>query len=276
MLKIAFVGHENEFTYFMCDWLAENTDLSLIIWTEKMWWAYGHGWGRIRRVLAHFSKRVRKRGWLRAADEFLYFVLYWGFLHRRETKQVHKAVASAACRPRKPLTEITQVWPTDIRSPELVELLRSKGIDAIFSMCIDVYLPKELIESPKYGSFLWHEGITPEYRGVHSPFWALYRDDYDNIGYTFLRMNAKLDAGEIFAQGKVRDADFTRAWHSYLGHKAVLDSLPDVKRFLRELENGQPASISRDGAVDAYYSYATGSALLWIVARRLFRRILRK
>lgn len=273
MLKTAFIGCRNPFTCLICEWLAEHTDLSLIIWANEMWWAYGRGWGRVRRIAANFLKRARKRGWLRAADEFLCLVLYRTFIYWGDANNIDRAMAAVTCHPRKALGEIKQVRSNDIRSPELLELVRSMKLDAMFSMCIDVYMPADLIQSPKYGSFLWHEGITPEYRGVHSPFWALVRKDYDRVGYTLLRMNSRLDAGEVFVQGRVRDVDMMRDWHGYLGPKAVLDSLPAVAQFIQELEAGRAAPISRDSAVDGYYSYPTGSGLLRIAARRFLHRL---
>ncbi len=65
----------------------------------------------------------------------------------------------------------------------------------MFAMCIDVYLPKALINAPRHGSFLWHEGFTPEYRGVYPAFWGLVNEDYDCLVYTLLCTNSKLDAG---------------------------------------------------------------------------------
>ena len=51
---------------------------------------------------------------------------------------------------------------------------------------------------------------------MYSPFWALLRQDYERIGYTLLKMNTEYDAGDIYVQGPVENANFERDWHSFL------------------------------------------------------------
>ena len=155
-----------------------------------------------------------------------------------------------------------------IKDPKLLCEIKAMDLDALLAMCIDVYLPGELIQIPRYGSFLWHEGITPEYRGVHSPFWALANSDYERLGYTLLKMNTKLDAGDIYVQGLVQDIDPMKDWHGYIGHKAILDSLPKAKVFLRELEENRAKPIQRPDAIDGYYSYPTATTLMKIAWNR--------
>jgi methionyl-tRNA formyltransferase len=170
--------------------------------------------------------------------------------------------------PRRPLASIRQFRPDSIKSPDLAAALKSARLDAIFSMCIDVYLPKAVRDVARHGIFLWHEGITPEYRGVYSPFWALVNGDYRNIGYTLLKVNEKLDAGDIYLQARMHTLDPTRDWHTYIGHKAILESLPQVEIFLEQLECGRARPITRPNAVDRFYSYPTATALLRLAFRR--------
>lgn len=268
MLKTAFIGQENFFDHKICEWLSEHTDLSLIIWTNNLSWSSGKGTARAKNVLRRFRKRATQKGYLRAINEFFYYVLYRGLLADDEVSKIKHAAASIKCNSLRPLSEIEQVRPTNIKAPELQARIESLKLDAIFSMCIDVYLPKSLIEAPRYGSFLWHEGITPEYRGVYSPFWALRNEDYNKLGYTLLKMDTKLDAGDIFVQGRALEIDPDEDWHSYIGHKAILESLPRVKQFLCDLESNRHSAISRPAAVDGYYSYPTASALIRILSRR--------
>jgi formyl transferase-like protein len=264
VLKTGFIGNENFFDRSICEWLSEHTDLRLILWTNRLSWSGSRSGGRGRRVLRRFAQRARRRGPLRVADEALYFLLYRQFLQAQEVGKLKGLVEKQPRRPRRLLSEIEQIHLEDVRSPELLERIAAHGLDALFAMCIDVYLPRPLIDAPRYGSFLWHEGITPEYKGVHSPFWALANREYDKLGYTLLKMNSRLDAGEVYVQGKVRDVNPKRDWHAYIGHKAILDSLPAVGEFLGRLEKGEHRPMARPDAVSGFYSYPTGSALLRI------------
>lgn len=268
MLRTAFIGNENFYDYKICEWLSEHTDLSLIIWTDKMGWSYPDDGDRRKRVVQRFVKRSNRYGKVQAIDELLYYVLYRTFIAKKELTKVKDLVDTINFRPKTPLSEIKQIRPEKITSEELQQTVESSDLDAMFAMCIDVYLPQKLINTPRYGTFLWHEGITPNYRGVYSPFWALVNDDYENLGYTLLKMNSKLDAGEIYLQGKVENIDVMKDWHSYIGHKAVLDSLPETVDFLKQLESNQHTPIDRNGAEDGYYSYPTASALIKLALKR--------
>lgn len=272
MLKTAFIGNENDFDLKVCEFLSEHTDLSLIIWTDKLTWA-NDGPGRKQRVMRRFLKRSRKHGRIQALNEIAYYALYRQFLSHSESRKIREALRSVVTRPQKPISAIPQLRPDSIDSEDLLREVAGMGLDALFAMCIDVYLPKSIYEAPRLGTFLWHEGITPNYRGVYSPFWALLNEDYENLGYTLLRMNSKLDAGEVFVQGNAAGIDTLRDWHSYIGHKAVLDSFPAVAEFLQELGTERYSPIDRSDQPDGYYSYPTATALMRIACRRSLRAL---
>ena len=48
-----------------------------------------------------------------------------------------------------------------------------------------------------------HCGITPEYRGVHGGYWALYRSDPENCGVTVHLVDPGIDTGGILAQQRI-------------------------------------------------------------------------
>jgi hypothetical protein len=274
MLKTAFIGRDNEFNRLICSWLSEHTDLELIVWTTAMAWSKGTATQRVRKAARRFFQRAQKMGLPRAINEIGFYALYGIFLLRPEQKRLHEVVGECDVHPRKPLASIRQLRPDSIKSPDLAAALKIARLDAIFSMCIDVYLPQALREASRHGIFLWHEGITPAYRGVYSPFWALLNEDYRNIGYTLLKVNEKLDAGDIYLQARALSLDPTRDWHTYIGHKAILESLPQVELFLEQLESGRATPITRPDAVDCFYSYPTATALLRLAFRRWKNRCL--
>src|SRR5262245_63570255 len=264
MLKTAFVGRPNYFDQRLCEWLSEHSDLSLILWIGS--WAT-----EAKGVVRRFRERLRLKGPLRAINEFLYYATYRLTLMGDEERKIKAAMDGVRPRPRRALAEIPQVQIEDVRSPALPGLVHDSRIDAMFATCVDAYFPRPLIDAPRLGSFLWHEGFTPEYRGAYPAFWTLVNQDYERLGYTLLRMNEKLDAGEVFVQGRVRCCDPRRDWHSYLGHKSIVDSLPEVERFLIALEEGRARPIARGDARDGYYSYPTATAFLLLMWRRLWR-----
>ena len=61
-----------------------------------------------------------------------------------------------------------------------------------------------------------HPGITPIYRGAHSPFWAIYNDDIQNIGWTCFLLDSGVDTGPYIKQGfitpKKSDTYMSLSW----------------------------------------------------------------
>jgi len=269
-LRSAFIGNETPLTMALCRWLADRTNLRLIIWTSPVPWPRRLHSACLRvgrRILAH----RRRKGLWRTLDEFAYYGSYLVFLRAREERRIRPLTVALEGLCRSSIEGTPQVRSTDLRDPELWKLLSELGSDAIFATCTNVHFPREVLDAPHRGAFLWHEGITPEYRGVYPTFWALYREDYARIGYTLLKMNEKLDAGPVFVQGPVVGANYERDWHCYLSAKSIVDSLPHVDRFIRDLEAGRHQPLERP-ATDGYYSYPTATALVRLALRRRLRR----
>jgi methionyl-tRNA formyltransferase len=247
----------------------------LVIWTDQLEWSAPPR--RWRKIASRYRRRAKRHGWTRALDEVLYYAVYYTLRRRRDARKIRALIEGRAAPEGAPGSmediqqlppSIRQIRPGDIQAPEVLEAISAERLDALFSMCIDVLLPEALISEPRLGSYLWHEGITPEYRGVHSPFWALANGDYGKLGYTMLKMNMNFDAGEVFVQGTARDVDPLVDPPAYIGHKAILDSLPETERFLEELEHRQEVPLERAGAEDRLYSYPTASALAKISWQR--------
>jgi methionyl-tRNA formyltransferase len=80
-----------------------------------------------------------------------------------------------------------------------------------------------------------HPGITQFYRGVHSPFWAIYNGDLDNIGYSIFWVDSGVDSGDLIFQGKIipvkEDSYISLSW------KGMAASASNIQRILNETEN---------------------------------------
>ena len=61
-----------------------------------------------------------------------------------------------------------------------------------------------------------HPGITPAYRGSHSPFWAITNNDFNNIGWTVFHLDSEVDSGQIIEQGTIEigspETFFSLSW----------------------------------------------------------------
>jgi methionyl-tRNA formyltransferase len=55
----------------------------------------------------------------------------------------------------------------------------------------------EVINSVKDGLINVHRGIAGKYRGLDSDLWAVYHNDFENIGVTIHKVDQDLDTGDI-------------------------------------------------------------------------------
>lgn len=251
MLRTVFVGYENRLNRLVAHWLAQRTDLQGCVWipTTTQW----KGSKRGRRDF--FAKRVRRRGLLRAVDEAAFHLLYHATAGRSHNSRDANALIDEYWRQVGFHSWGPFLSTASVNDPRVLHYLDLLKPDVIFSHCIHEYFGKSLREKASQGVFLWHVGVMPEYKGLYPPFWTLYNGDYGNFGYTLFRLNDRIDEGEIFAQGRIANVDVRRDNHHLIEHKAILASLPDVQRLIKELEAGTARPIDRQGAKTGYYSY---------------------
>jgi methionyl-tRNA formyltransferase len=56
---------------------------------------------------------------------------------------------------------------------------------------------KHIIQIPRLGTLNAHPGILPDYRGIDCGKWAIYNDDFENIGCTAHWVDTGVDTGDI-------------------------------------------------------------------------------
>ena len=273
MLKTVFIGSRNEFNQVLVHWLSQRVDLCGVVWTQSTRWqrTWKGRWTRAR-------KRMRRYGVLKVVNEALCFL----YIHRFLNHAAEEALATMVIQPYqaehgRTMWQGDQIQADSINHPDVLAFVRERQPDLAFAMCINEFFGEALRSIPEHGIFLWHEGVTPEYKGLYSTFWALHNLDFDHIGYTLLRMNDTYDAGEIFVQGRATGYDPFRHNNGFIGHKAIFDSLSEVEQFLTALEAGQANPIERSEAVSGYYTYPGLTDLMRQRLRlRAFRRSLEK
>lgn len=251
MLSAVFIGSRNDFDEVLVDWLGRRVDLRGVVWTSSTAWQRS-----VRGRLDFARRRARRYGVRKAIDETAFYL----YFHRAKKRSDHAELVGRVIEPYRaehgaPEWSGDAIAAAGVNSPEVLDFLRERRPDVVFAMCINDYFGREIRSIPTHGVLLWHEGITPEYKGLYSPFWAAHNLDLDRIGYTMLRMSDEIDAGEVLVQGPALDVDPRRHGHLYMGHKAIWDSLPAVERFLGALEAGRARPIERPGAAGRMYTY---------------------
>lgn len=273
MLKSVFLGSRNNFDLLLVDWLSRRTELTYCFWTSKLSWSYAGKGDRVNRIIGHFLQRAKRYGPLKSINEFFYFLYYRKFILQEDSGKLNALIKSYWSNPKESQPGYKSIFINDINSDGLLQIIKDNKIDIMFVVCTNAIIPQKLYSAPLFGTFLWHEGIVPEYRGLYGAFWALYNREYDKLGYTLLKMTDRLDTGPIYVQGRVRDVDPYRDFWVYIGHKAIYDSLPEVEVFLKELEISNIKEIDRNKAPSGYYTYPGFTQLVSLLLHRKIQRV---
>lgn len=250
MLRCIFVGSPNRFTELMVHWLSNHTDLIGAVWTSSAEWAK-----TFPETLQFAKRRVRRYGLNKTINEICYYYVSRKLLKDNgepfQTRLYNDYVRVHG----QPFWKGDFIRTDNINAPEVVRFVRERRPDLIMSMCINEFFKREIREYPRLGSFLWHEGIVPEYKGLYSPFWTIHNQEPEMLGYSVLRMNGRYDEGEVYLQGQASGVNPKTDSPLYIGHKAILDSLPGVGILLKELERGTAKPIPIRGRTSATYTY---------------------
>lgn len=119
--------------------------------------------------------------------------------------------------------EITKEMIADI-NPEIV---------IVFGTSL---LPNEIFSTVSALILNIHWGLSPYYRGTHCTDWAIFNDDYFNIGYTIHKLSNITDGGDVVDQGRPEltadDTVFS------IDMKLTKLSLERMVRVVEEINNG--------------------------------------
>jgi methionyl-tRNA formyltransferase len=104
-------------------------------------------------------------------------------------------------------------------------------------------LSKKTFTLPRLGMLVFHPGVTPEYRGPHSAFWAAMNNEFWGIGWSLLRVDEGIDTGPVLAQGTCTVVDPLHESHIMMQHKSHVEGTKHVADVLRRLERGEQPKV---------------------------------
>lgn len=85
---------------------------------------------------------------------------------------------------------------------QIKEEIEKINPDVIVVVSYGKFLPKSILGIPRYGCINVHPSLLPKYRGSAPIQWAILNGD-KVTGTTIMRMNEKMDAGDIILQKQV-------------------------------------------------------------------------
>ncbi len=141
--------------------------------------------------------------------------------------------------------DIPVLKPADVSDPAFLDEIRRLVPDVVIIAAFGRILPKALLDIPKHGCINVHLSLLPKYRGA-SPVQAALMSGDEDTGITIMRINERLDEGDILAQEKVKISVNENAGELterlfVLGGKLLLSTLPAIG-------SGEIASVKQDGS----------------------------
>lgn len=104
--------------------------------------------------------------------------------------------------------------------------------DIIITVAYGQFIPKVIIDYPKYGCINVHGSLLPKLRGGAPIHWAII-NGFKETGMTIMKMSLKMDAGDIIAQqsleigeDEILDSLYERM--SILGRDLLLKTMPSI------------------------------------------------
>ena len=166
--------------------------------------------------LRYLIKSARKKGLWRTASRSLARIAYLALNKRRDQAAYRQLFHQ------RELTETLRLWADrihhtdDYSNPQTLTWLREREAD-IFVVHSSYWVSKKVRALPRKGIVLGgHPGITPDYRGSHSAFWALYKQKPEDVGCTVFLIDSGVDTGDIIAQERIPvekgDSFMTLSW----------------------------------------------------------------
>ena len=104
--------------------------------------------------------------------------------------------------------------------------------DILITCAYGQFVPRVLLDYPKYGAINVHGSLLPKRRGG-APIHTAIKEGYQETGITIMKMAPKMDAGDIISQKKItiEKNDTYGSLHdkmSVLGKKLLLKTLPHI------------------------------------------------
>jgi methionyl-tRNA formyltransferase len=139
--------------------------------------------------------------------------------------------------------------PQKLRSPEVVNILKSYNPDFFVTAAYGKILPKEVLEIPKFGCINVHASLLPFYRGAAPIQWSVVNGE-KVTGVTTMLMDEGLDTGDILLKEEVQiEADMTGGeLHDILGTVGARLLI----KTLREMKEQKVEPIPQDHSRSSY------------------------
>ncbi len=123
--------------------------------------------------------------------------------------------------------------PKSMRDGEALEIINSLKADLIIVVAFGKILPKEVLESVKYGCINIHASLLPKLRGAAPIQWSILNGEAET-GVTSMQMDVGLDTGDMLIKKSMRIPDEMNAGELFdvlsdMGAEVLLETVEALK-----------------------------------------------
>lgn len=128
--------------------------------------------------------------------------------------------------------DISVFQPVSMRNGEALEIINSLNADLIIVVAFGKILPKEILESVKYGCINIHASLLPKLRGAAPIQWSIINGETES-GVTSMQMDVGLDTGDMLIKKSVPITENMNAGElhdalSVLGAEVLLETIEKI------------------------------------------------
>jgi len=140
------------------------------------------------------------------------------------------------------------IQPEDVRDKEFINYLKNNPADLFVVISYGKILPKEILNIPGIYAINLHFSLLPAYRGAAPVNWAIYNGD-NQTGISIIKMNEKMDAGEIIAQEKTKisaneNAEELGERLAEIGSQTLIDTIQLIEKGKAKLVEQPEAKVT--------------------------------
>lgn len=154
---------------------------------------------------------------------------------------------------------ISKKFPTELQIIATPDINRQDSIERLKNIAPEVIIlfgvrkvNKDIIRIPAKYILNIHRGVVPRYRGIDSNLWAIYFDDFANIGVTVHLVKEALDTGDIVYQERLKVTGEMKVYQ--LRYFTTVMATEMILRALRDIQASMLPAHKQNGD-GAYFSF---------------------
>ncbi len=133
--------------------------------------------------------------------------------------------------------------PVSMRDGQALEIINSLNADLIIVVAFGKILPKEILESVKYGCINIHASLLPKLRGAAPIQWSIINGESET-GVTSMQMDVGLDTGDMLIKKSVPITENMNAGElhdalSLMGAEVLIETINNIDNLTPQKQNDE-------------------------------------